>query len=163
MIMTPCLLLDRALDPVPKVGEQISTTTLGIPTPMAGPELINPTERMMPIHGDAHPDQREPMKLRIASPSSEIIGEGATIFTDMTEMILDVFDKQVDMSPGSQQHTKGLSPKDDQKEKVQSEELRVSAQKEDYPCRSLVFSGTVHWFEGRQAFIHYCGLHQVLV
>ena len=20
---------------------------------------------------------------------------------------------------------------------------------------------TVHWFEGRQAFIHYCGLHQV--
>ena len=28
-------------------------------------------------------------------------------------------------------------------------------------CRSLVFSGTVHWFVGRQAFIHYCGLHQV--
>ena len=28
-------------------------------------------------------------------------------------------------------------------------------------CRSLIFSGTVHWFEGRQAFIHYCGLHQV--
>ena len=29
------------------------------------------------------------------------------------------------------------------------------------PCRSLVFSGTVHWLVGRQAFIHYCGLHQV--
>ena len=28
-------------------------------------------------------------------------------------------------------------------------------------CRSLVFSGTVHWFVGRQAFIHCCGLHQV--
>ena len=28
-------------------------------------------------------------------------------------------------------------------------------------CRSLVFSGTVHWLVGRQAFIHYCGLHQV--
>ena len=28
-------------------------------------------------------------------------------------------------------------------------------------CRSLVFSGTVHWFVGRLAFIHYCGLHQV--
>ena len=27
--------------------------------------------------------------------------------------------------------------------------------------RSLVFSGTVHWLVGRQAFIHYCGLHQV--
>ena len=114
-----------ALDPVPKVGEQKSTTTLGIPTPMAGPKLINPMERMMPIHGDVHPDQREPVKLWIASPSSEIIGEGAAIFMDMTEMILDVLDKQVVASPGSQQHTKGLSPKDDQKEMVQSEELRV--------------------------------------
>ena len=26
---------------------------------------------------------------------------------------------------------------------------------------NMVFSGTVHWFEVRQAFIHYCGLHQV--
>ena len=52
-----------ALDPVPKIGEQMSTTTLGIPSPMAGSELINPMERMMPIHGDGHPDQREPVKL----------------------------------------------------------------------------------------------------
>ena len=51
-----------ALDPVPKIGEQKSTTTLGIPPPMAGPELINPMERMMPIHGDVHPDQREQVK-----------------------------------------------------------------------------------------------------
>ena len=43
-----------ALDPVPKVGEQKSTTPLGIPTPVAGPKLINPMERMMPIHGDVH-------------------------------------------------------------------------------------------------------------
>ena len=88
-----------ALDPVPKVGEQKSTTTLGISPPMAGPELINPMERMMPIHGDAHPDQREQVKLQIASPSSEIIGKGAAIFTDMTETILDVLDKQVAMHP----------------------------------------------------------------
>ena len=51
-----------ALDSVPRVGEQISTTTLGIPTPMAGPKLINPMGRVMPIHGDVHPDQREPVK-----------------------------------------------------------------------------------------------------
>ena len=51
-----------ALDPVPKVGEQKSTTTFGISIPMAGPELINPMERMMPIHGDVHPDQREQVK-----------------------------------------------------------------------------------------------------
>ena len=52
-----------ALDPVPKVGEQIRTTSLGIPPPMAGPELMNPMERMMPIHGDAHPGQREQVSL----------------------------------------------------------------------------------------------------
>ena len=121
-----------ALDPVPKVGEQKVTTILDIPIPMAGPELINPMERMMPIHGDVHPEQREPLKLQVTSPSSEIIGEGAAIFTDMTEMILDVLDKQVVASPGSQQHTKTLSHKSDQKEMVQSEEPIVSTQKE-YP------------------------------
>ena len=51
-----------ALDPVPKVGEQISITSLGISPPLAGPELINPMESMMPIHGDVHPGQREQVK-----------------------------------------------------------------------------------------------------
>ena len=122
-----------ALDPVPKVGEQKSTTTLGISPPVAGPELINPMERMIPIHGDVHPGQREQVKLQIASPSSEIIGEGAAIFTDMTEMILDILDKQVVTSPGSHQYVKGLSSNDDQKEMIKSKEPRVSTQKEDYP------------------------------
>ena len=53
----------EALDPVPKVGEQITTTSLGIPPPMAGPELINPMERVMPISGDAHPGWREQVSL----------------------------------------------------------------------------------------------------
>ena len=52
-----------ALDLVPKVGEQITTTSLGIPPPMAGPELINPMKRMMPIHCDVHPGQREQVSL----------------------------------------------------------------------------------------------------
>ena len=52
-----------ALDLVPKIGDQKSRTTSVIPPPMAGPELINPMERMMPIHGDVHPNQREKMKL----------------------------------------------------------------------------------------------------
>ena len=116
MIMTPCLLLDMAeghWTQFPKTGEQKSTTTSGIPPPMAGLELINPMEREMPIHGDAHPDQREQVKLQMGLPSSEIIGEGAAIFMDMKETILDVLDKQVAVSPGSQQPTKGLSSKDD--------------------------------------------------
>ena len=33
-----------ALDPVPTIGDQTFTTTLGVPTPKAGPELINPME-----------------------------------------------------------------------------------------------------------------------
>ena len=105
-----------ALDPVPKVGEQITTTSICIPPPMAGPELINPLERVIPIHGDAHPGQREQVSLtqeslkpRVVSPSSEIIGEGAAIFMDMTETILDILDKQIALSPGSEQQTKGLS------------------------------------------------------
>ena len=129
--MIHCLVLD----PVPRVGEQITATSLGIPSPMAGLELINPMERVMPIHGDVHPGQREQvshtpetLKLQVVSPSSEIIGEGAAIFTDMTEMILDV--------PGSQQHIKGLSSNDNQKEMVKGKEPKAS-EKEDYPDLSL--------------------------
>ena len=53
-----------ALDPVPRVSEQIvATTSLGIPPPLAGPELINPMERVMPIHDIAHSGQREQVSL----------------------------------------------------------------------------------------------------
>ena len=50
----------------------------------------------------------------------------------MTETILDILDKQVAMSPGSQQPTKELTSKDDQNEIVQSIEPGVSTQKEEY-------------------------------
>ena len=72
-----------ALDSIPNVGEQKSATTSEIPIPIAGPELINPMERMVPIHSD----QKETVKLQLTSSSSEIIGEGAAVFTDMTETI----------------------------------------------------------------------------
>ena len=102
-----------ALDPVPAIGDQSFTTTLGIPTPKAGPVLINPMERMMPTHGEVVLDQKEKVGPQITPPSSEIIGEGAAIFTDMTEMVLDVLDKQV-VLPNSSQHAKRLPPKEDQ-------------------------------------------------
>ena len=123
-----------ALDPVPKIGEQKSIVTPS--GPMVGPKLINPMERMLPVHGDVHPDQREQVKQQMPSPSSVIIGEGAAIFTDMMEMILHILDKQVATSPGSQQPTKELSSKDDRKVIVQSTQStgpEVSTQKEDYP------------------------------
>ena len=42
------------------------------------------------------------LKHRVVSPSSEIIGEGAAIFTDMTETILNALDQQMAMSFGVQ-------------------------------------------------------------
>ena len=113
-----------ALDPVPKMGGQISIT-------MAGLELINPKEKGMSIPGDMHIEQKETLKLQIASPSSEIIGEGAAMFTDMTETMLDVLDKQAVTSSGSQQHTRGLPTS--QKESVHNEKPKDPAQKDDYP------------------------------
>ena len=44
-----------ALDPVPKMGGQISI-------PMAGPELINPKEKGMSIHENVHIEQKETLK-----------------------------------------------------------------------------------------------------
>ena len=52
---------------------------------------------------------------------------------DMTETILDILDKQVATSPSSQQHPKGLSSNDNQKEVVKSKEPKASTQKQDYP------------------------------
>ena len=121
-----------ALDPVPTIGDQMFTATLGVPTPKAGPELINPMERMMPTHGEVVLDQKEKVRPQITPPNFEIIGEGAAVFTDMTETILDVLDKQVNL-PTSSQHAKRSSPKEDQKEKIQKEKPQVSTQKEDYP------------------------------
>ena len=129
-----------ALDPVPRVSEQIITTSLGIPPPITGPELINPMEKVMPICDIAHPKQRDQVSLsnealqpQVVSPSSEIIGEGAAIFTDMMETILNVLDKQVVMSPGSQQQNKGLPSDDNQIKGTQGKEPKTSIQKEGYP------------------------------
>ena len=129
-----------ALDPVPRASEQmIMTTLLGIPPPFTGAELINPMERVMPTHDMVHSSQREHVSLikdalqpHVVSPSSEIIGEGAAIFTDMIETILDVLDKQVAMSPDAQQ-TKGLSLSDNQMKGTQGKKSKPSIQKEGYP------------------------------
>ena len=51
----------------------------------------------------------------------------------MMETILDVLDKQVAMSPGSQQQTEGLSSDDNQTKVTQSGEPKTSIQKEGYP------------------------------
>ena len=53
-----------ALDPVPRVSEQmITTTSLGIPPPITGPELINLMERVMPTRDIVQSSQREQVSL----------------------------------------------------------------------------------------------------
>ena len=118
-----------ALDPVPRASEQmIMMTSLGITPPVTGTESVNPLERVMPTCDIAHSSQREQVSLSkdalhpcVVSPSSEIIGEGAAIFTDMMETILNVLDKQVAMSPDTQQ-TEGLSSSDNQIKRTQGKE-----------------------------------------
>ena len=91
----------------------------------------------MSIHDDVHPGQGEQISLipetlkpKVGPPSSDIIGEGVAIFTDMTKTILDILDKQIAMSHGSQQQAKG---NDNQTEVVKGKEPKASPQKEDYP------------------------------
>ena len=148
-----------ALDPVPRTSEQmIMMTSLGITPPVTGTELmVNPLERVMPTHNIAHSSQREQVSLpkdalqpHIVSPSSEIIGEGAAIFTDMMETILNVLDKQIAMAP-DMQHSKGLSSSDNQIKGIQGGKPTTSNQKEGYPDLFLPV------MENHRISDHFCG------
>ena len=53
-----------ALDPVPRVSEQmILMTTFSITPPVTSTELVNPMERVMPAHDIAHSSQKEQVSL----------------------------------------------------------------------------------------------------
>ena len=121
-----------ALDPVPKVIEAKDKVITRIISPIVGPELFDSMEKPLPVHDNANLQQKEQMRPRAASPRSDIIGEGAAIFTDMTETILDILDKQVIVSPGSQ--PKDMPHKDDQEiPDTQDIRLETFTQKEEYP------------------------------
>ena len=126
-----------ALDPVPRMNEQmIRTTFMGITPPtMSTGLMVNPLERVMPAHDIAHSSQREQVSLtkeslqhRVVSPSSEIIGEGAAIFTDMMGTILNVLDQQIAMAPDTQQ-SKGLSLSDNQMKGIQGRKQQPQIRK----------------------------------
>ena len=95
-----------ALDHVPRKSEEmIITSSMGItPTTSNAGLMVNSLDKAKPTIDIEHPSQREcvsmttDMKHRVVSPSSEIIGEGAAIFTDMMETILNALDQQMAMS-----------------------------------------------------------------
>ena len=77
--------------------------------------IVNPLDKAKPLSDIEQSNQREhasmikdPLKHGGVSPSSEIIGEGAAIFTDMTETILSTLDQWMVMSSGVQR-PEGLS------------------------------------------------------
>ena len=96
-----------ALDHVPRKSEEIIiTSSMGItPTTRSAGFVVNPLDKVTPTINIEHSSQREcvsmttdPLKYRVVTPSSEIIEEGAAIFTDMTETILNALDQQMAMS-----------------------------------------------------------------
>ena len=81
----------------------VVTSSMGItPTTSSAGLMENPIGKVKPTIDVEHPSQREcvsmttdPLKDRVVSHSSEIIGEGAAIFTDITETMLTTLDQQM--------------------------------------------------------------------
>ena len=125
------------------------TSSMGItPTTLSTGLMVNPLDKVKPPSDIEHSNQREcdpmtkdPLKHRVVSPSLEIIGEGAAIFTDMTETILNTLDRWMAVSSGVQK-LEGLpigedvtirQIGDDQMDKTQGRTQQTSDPKERYP------------------------------
>ena len=100
-----------ALDHVPRKSEEmVIASSMGItPTTSSVGLMVNPLDKVKPAIDIEHTSQREcvsmttdPLKHRVVTPSSEIIGEGAAIFTDMMETMLTALDQQMAMSSDAQ-------------------------------------------------------------
>ena len=89
------------------------------PTTLRTGLIVNQMDKVKPTFGNEplHTSQREcvsmttdPLRHRVVSSSSEhIIGEGAAIFTNMTETMLNVLDQQMAMSSDAQKPEGSLS------------------------------------------------------
>ena len=139
-----------ALDPAPRTSKQmIMNSSLGItPTTLSTGLMVNPLDRVKPPSDIEHLNQREhasmtkdPLGQRVVSSSSEIIGEGTAIFTDMTETILNKLDRCLAMSSDVQKLEDLLIGEDvtnrqiggDQMDKSQGGTQQTSDPKERYP------------------------------
>ena len=110
--------------------------------------MVNPLDKVKPLSDIEHSNQREhasmtkdPLEPRAISTSSEIIGEGAAIFTDMTKTILNTLDQWMAMSSDVQK-PEGLPIEEavtirqiggNQMDKTQGRTQQNSDPKERYP------------------------------
>ena len=112
----------QALDPALVTSrERVSTSSRGInPAPSSTGMIVNPrAEVKSTFSWSLYPNQREHIPVgtdlsemghRAVSPSlGHIIGEGATIFMDMTETMLDALDQQMVLSSEVQKPESSLT------------------------------------------------------
>ena len=100
-----------ALEHVPRESEEKFISSMGVTPPISGTGVMvqsRDKEKSVvgiePLNQNDHvPMMIDPLTNRVVSPSSEIIGEGATIFTDMTETMLTTLDQQLAMSSNVQE------------------------------------------------------------
>ena len=130
-----------ALDQAPRMSEQmIMTSSMGMtPTTLDTGLLVNPLDKVKPPSDIEHSNQRErtsmtkdPLKPRVVSPSSKIIGKGTAIFMDITETILNTLDQHLAMLSDVQK-AGGLPIGEDQMDKTQGRTQQTSDPKERYP------------------------------
>ena len=92
-----------ALDPAPVTSWEVSAPFGAIaPSPSSKGMIVNPRTEVRSTNGSLYPNQRESIPVGtdlsemghqvVSASSSHIIGEGAAIFTDMTETMLDALD-----------------------------------------------------------------------
>ena len=110
--------------------------------------MVNPLDKVKPPSDIEHLNQRErasmtkdPLEHRVVSSNSEIIGEGAAIFTDMMETILNTLDQCLATSsdvpkPEGLPISEDMTVRqigDDQMDKTQGRTQQTSDPKERYP------------------------------
>ena len=128
-----------ALDPTPVIGHEVISTPFGGIAPPSGKGMIvKPKSEVRSTNGSLYPNQREyipvgtdlsKMGQQVVSPSSgHIIGEGAAIFMDMTETVLDALDQQMALSMEAQKPESSLT---DNTGQTMSEVMSVT--KDTYP------------------------------
>ena len=145
-----------ALDQVPTMSEQmIVTSSVGItPITLGAGLMVNPLNRAELASNLELSSQREgasmtkdPLEHRVVLPSSEMIGEGAAIFTDMAETILNALDQQMAMSSDIQK-LKDVSMGDNQTKETQGS-IQVTSDR--YPDLFLPV------VENHRISDHFCG------
>ena len=105
--------------------------TLGgiTPAPSSTWMSVNPRTGIASPHGS--PIQKEPMKVdrAVSSSSYQIIEEGATVFTDMTDTMLKVLDRRMDLTAQAWELENSLAEN--------AFAIEQSRQTHDWICESL--------------------------